>query len=378
MPVGLKQLIELQLGQLDAEEQQVLEVASVVGAEFAEASVAAGLPLPLDAIAARCEGLAQRGQFIEDRGLAAWPDGTVSGRYGFRHALYQEVLYGRLGSGRRMRYHRAIGTRLEAAYGAQEAQIAATLAVHFERGHDPARAVRYLEQAAENAAQRHAHHEVTALLTKALELLATLPETPARAQQELHLQLALGRLDGHQGPGGPEVEQTYARVRALCAQVGETPQLCRCCGASWFHGNRGALSDSAGDGGTARAAGAARGRPTDLLEAHSALGKTLFYLGDYGAAGPPASGARASTWRRSATWRCAMAWRRGCGAWALAPHAVVFRLPGAGPRRGQEALALALALAHPYSLAFVRITVRPPCITAAARCGRPRRTPRRS
>ena len=89
-------MIELQLGQLDAEEQQVLEVASVVGAEFAEASVAAGLPLPLDAIAARCEGLAQRGQFIEDRGLAAWPDGTVSGRYGFRHALYQEVLYRRL------------------------------------------------------------------------------------------------------------------------------------------------------------------------------------------------------------------------------------------------------------------------------------------
>ena len=121
MPAGLQQLIELQLGQLDAEEQQVLEVASVVGAEFAEVSVAAGLPLPLAAIAARCEGLAQRGQFIEDRGLAAWPDGTVSGRYGFRHALYQEVLYRRLGSGRRMRCHRAIGMRLEEAYRARDA-----------------------------------------------------------------------------------------------------------------------------------------------------------------------------------------------------------------------------------------------------------------
>jgi predicted ATPase len=42
VPAGLQQLIELQLGQLDAEAQQVLEVASVVGAEFAEASVAAG------------------------------------------------------------------------------------------------------------------------------------------------------------------------------------------------------------------------------------------------------------------------------------------------------------------------------------------------
>ena len=166
VPASLQQLIELQLGQLDAEEQQVLEVASVVGAEFAEASVAAGLPLPLDAIAARCEGLAQRGQFIEDRGLAAWPDGTVSGRYGFRHALYQEVLYGRIGSGRRMRCHRAIGMRLEAGYGAQVAQIAATLAVHFERGHDAERAVRYRQQAAEKAPQRPAHQEVLQHLTR--------------------------------------------------------------------------------------------------------------------------------------------------------------------------------------------------------------------
>jgi DNA-binding winged helix-turn-helix (wHTH) protein len=136
VPAGLQQLIELQLGQLDAEVEQVLEVASVVGVEFAEASVAAGLPLPLDAIATICEGLAQRGQFIEDQGLAAWPDGTVSGRYSFRHALYQEVLYGRLGSGRRMRCHRAIGMRLEGAYGAQVTQIAAPLAMHFERGCD--------------------------------------------------------------------------------------------------------------------------------------------------------------------------------------------------------------------------------------------------
>ena len=43
VPPGLQQLIELQLGQLGAEEQQVLEVASVAGAEFAVASVAAGL-----------------------------------------------------------------------------------------------------------------------------------------------------------------------------------------------------------------------------------------------------------------------------------------------------------------------------------------------
>src|SRR5437016_3221509 len=62
--------------------------------------------------------------------------------------------------------------------------------------------------------------------TRGLELLTTLPETPARAQQELDLQIALGPvLMAAKGHAAPEVEQTYARARALCAQVGETPQL---------------------------------------------------------------------------------------------------------------------------------------------------------
>jgi predicted ATPase len=119
VPAGLQPLIELQLGQLGAEAQQVLEVASVVGAEFAEASVAAGLLLPLDAIEAIDEGLARQGQFIADLGLAEWPDGTVSGRYGFRHVLYRGVLYQRIGSGHRVRvpsgHRRAPGGGLWAA-----------------------------------------------------------------------------------------------------------------------------------------------------------------------------------------------------------------------------------------------------------------------
>ena len=87
--------------------------------------MAAALAWPLEVVTAQCEALAQQGQFLVDLGVAAWPDGTVSGRYGFRHALYQEVLYRRLGSGRRVRCHRAIGARLEAGYGEQAAQIAA-------------------------------------------------------------------------------------------------------------------------------------------------------------------------------------------------------------------------------------------------------------
>jgi DNA-binding winged helix-turn-helix (wHTH) protein len=155
VPAGLQLLIELQLGRLSPETQQVLEVASIVGVEFAVASVAAGVPMAIDAIEAICEELARLGQFITDLGLAEWPDGTVTGRYGFRHALYQEVLYRRIGSGRRVQYHRAIGIRLEVGHGAQASSLAAELAVHFEQGRDYRRAVHYLRQAAANV-MRHA------------------------------------------------------------------------------------------------------------------------------------------------------------------------------------------------------------------------------
>jgi predicted ATPase len=358
VPAGLQQLIEMQFGQLDAEAQQVLEVASVAGAEFTEASVAAGLSLPLDAIAALCEGLARRGQFIEDRGLVAWPDGTVSGRYSFRHALYQEVLYGRIGSGRRVRYHRAIGTRLEGGYGAQVSQIAAPLAVHFERGCDPERAVRYRQQAADTALQRSAYPEALQHLTQGLALLATLPETPARAQQELDFQLALGpALMATKGPGAPEVDQTYARALALCTQIGEPPQRFPTLRGLWrFYLNRGPLQTARELGeqllGLAQCATA----PTTLPEAHAALGTTLFYLGEYVTAlthieqGFP---------RTDLTAQWALGLRHGeapgvrclaLAAWTL----WCLGFPTQALRRGQEALAQAQACAHPYSLAMAQ------------------------
>jgi predicted ATPase len=63
-------------------------------------------------------------------------------------------------------------------------------------------------------------------LTKGLKLLKTLPDTPARTQQELTLQIALGpALMATKGYAAPEVEQAFARARELCQQIGETPQL---------------------------------------------------------------------------------------------------------------------------------------------------------
>src|SRR5262249_27825201 len=180
----------------------------------------------IERVEARCEGLVRRGQFLRAGGMEAVSEGTLTGCYGFLHALYQSAVYERVGVVQRARLHRRIGERLEEAYGDRVKEIAAELAVHFEQGQEYPRAIHYLQQAAQNALQRWANREAIQHLTKALELLKTLPDTPERAQQELTLQLALGApLMATKGYSAPEVEKAYTRAQELCQQLGDLPHL---------------------------------------------------------------------------------------------------------------------------------------------------------
>ena len=197
--------------------------------------------------------------------------------------LYQEVLYERVPAGQRTSLHKWIGEREEQAYGDQGREIAAELAMHFERGRDYRKAVLYLRQAGETASRRSAHAEAIAHLTKGLELLNTLPDTPESAQQELTLQVALGiQLMIIKGIAALEVESAFTRALTLCRQVGETPELFPVLrGLVVFYSGRGQL-------GAAREVGeqllriAQRTQDPDLLlEGHYALGALLFCRGEF-------------------------------------------------------------------------------------------------
>src|SRR5499426_3708585 len=141
LPEGVRQLLVRRLEALPTEERRLLEAASVVGKRFAVAAVAAAAQCPVEDVEAVCEGLAAQQHLLDDAGLRVWPDGTSVSRYRFQHALYQQVLYEQIGTVRRRQLHRRIGVRLEAGYGARAREIAAQLAVHFERGGATAQAV---------------------------------------------------------------------------------------------------------------------------------------------------------------------------------------------------------------------------------------------
>jgi predicted ATPase len=170
------------------------------------------------------------------------------------------------------------------------------------------------------------------------------------------VRLALGpALMATKGPAAPEVEQTYARARVLCEQVGETPQLfatlwglCSC------YRTRGALLTARELGEQLYTLAQRADAPTFRLEAHDALGTTLFYLGEYAAArahfehgialiDPPAPRTLAHRHDEAPGVVC-LAFAANT-LWCLGYSAQAMR-------RSQEALALAQALAHPASLAL--------------------------
>jgi DNA-binding winged helix-turn-helix (wHTH) protein/predicted ATPase/type II secretory pathway predicted ATPase ExeA len=286
VPEGLRQMIEKQIERLGVAEQRVLEAASVAGGEFSAAAVAAAVEQDPLQVEEQCEGLVRRRRFLQSCGSGEWPDGTVAARYSFIHALYQNVLYERVTVGRRIRLHRQIGERVATGHGARADEIAAELAVHFECGRDYGRAVHYLRQAAENATRRYAYREAMRHVSTGLGLLKALPDTSERIQQELALQTILGlALTATKGYADPEVEQVYTRARELGQQVGETPQLFPILWGLWaFCVVRAELQIAREL--AERLLTLAQGLQDAalLLEAHRAVGETLYYLGESTAA----------------------------------------------------------------------------------------------
>jgi DNA-binding winged helix-turn-helix (wHTH) protein/tetratricopeptide (TPR) repeat protein len=191
VPATLLALIEHQLAHCSPEAQTLLEAASVAGVEFTAAAVAAGLECTDAETEAQCVMLAHHEQFLQARGRAEWPDGTVTACFGFRHALYQDVLYQRIPAGRQTRWHARIGARLEQGFGVQAGDLAAALALHFLRGHRLPQAVQYLQQAGEKAIARSAHREAVGYFEQALRVLPQLPATRDTCAQAIDLRLTL-------------------------------------------------------------------------------------------------------------------------------------------------------------------------------------------
>lgn len=226
VPDSLQQLIEQRVAELTVEDQRLLEAAAVIGRTFPIAFLADALGADHDEVEHRCEALARAGRFISPSGTEQWRGAIVTARFAFTHDLYVDVLYDRIAEARRARIHRQAGLALERAWSGHERDRAAELALHFQRARDHARAIRYLDVAAEQALQRSAYREAVLHFTALLELLEETPESPDRNRTELATRSRLApALIATRGYADPDAERNYRRGCDLARSLGDRRQL---------------------------------------------------------------------------------------------------------------------------------------------------------
>jgi tetratricopeptide (TPR) repeat protein len=168
---------------------------------------------------------------------------------------------------------------MERLFAGRLDEVSAAIAMHLERGGQPARAVPFLERAAAVATRVWANEEAVRCLTHALSLLDSLPPGRDRDDQELVLRSSLSAaLNSARGYAAPELEQNLERVFALSSADGrgEVP-------VGWLWA-AGALRFMLGDLKTMlhvseQALARSDRDPACACEAHHSMGGTLMSLG---------------------------------------------------------------------------------------------------
>jgi predicted ATPase len=275
VPDTVHAVLATRIDRLPPTEKRLLQTASVIGKDIALPLLQALAGLPEEELRRGLRYL-QAAEFFYETRLVPEPT------YTFKHVLTQEVAYQSLLQRTREQYHHLIAQVVEARLP----EIAATqpewLAQHYTAAGLMAQAISYWGQAAQRAIRRSAYAEAISHLTQGLEVLKTLPETPERTLQELDLQTSLGlSLTATRGYAAVEVEEVYARVRELSQLAGDTPQLFPLLwGLFSFYMLRGQFQTALALGEQLLALAQRIQDTAFLLGAHSALGSTLFYLGE--------------------------------------------------------------------------------------------------
>jgi DNA-binding SARP family transcriptional activator len=197
----LQAAIEFRLGQLSEPTQEVVAAAATIGREFTAELLAAASELHEDAVVRSLDELWRR-RIIRERGVTA---------YDFSHDKIREVAYLPLSPPRRKGYHLRIAHALEQSPIRNREAMSGQIAVHYEQAGAFEPASLWYGRAAEAAQQLHAYGEAVRLLTRALDLLRALPETPERRRRELMLLPSLAAplawLDGWASPRLAAVQQ---------------------------------------------------------------------------------------------------------------------------------------------------------------------------
>jgi len=266
----VQSVVAARLALLSDEARVAAEVAAAVGRDFRFDILAQASDLEEDALVRALDELWRR-HIVRVQNDERWD---------FGHDRIREVTYAGIGPARRRLIHRRIAQGMELLFVNRLDEVSASIAMHLDRGGQPARAVPFLARAAAVATRVSAHEEAIRCLRYALTLVEQLPGGRDRDELELSLRTSLsGALNSSRGYAAPEVEENLDRVFLLSRVDGPGQMPVRWLWVAFT------LRFMLGDlKGTREVADLAIARsmtdPSCRCEAHHAMAATLLHVGE--------------------------------------------------------------------------------------------------
>ena len=201
--------------------KELAQIGAAIGREFSHAVLAAVGGKPEAKLETELDSIIRAGLLFR-QGVP--PNAT----YLFKHALVQDAAYGLLLREPRRELHARIAETLESRFSEMAENKPEVLARHYAEAGQVEKAAAFWGKAGQRSLARSALVEATEQLRRALDLIATLPGTPARRREEIKLQVALITPLLHvSGYAAPETRAAVERARLLIEQaeaLGEPPE----------------------------------------------------------------------------------------------------------------------------------------------------------
>ena len=349
IPATLQQLIMARLDRMSSN-REVAQFAATLGREFHYELLAAVVSVDEPTLQAELAKLAEA-EILHAKGQ------PPQCAYQFKHALLEEALHSALDEQQQQQCHRRVAEVMEERFPQSAVTQPELLAQHFTEAGLTEKAVGYWLEAGRRSHDRFANIEAISHLSRGLELLRTLGESPARDIRELELLGPLGTAYmAARGYAAPEVGPIFHRARDLSESVGQPSQAFAIMRGHFafhiVHGDFRLCTDLAAK---AVAFGERLEDPGILMEALFLQALTRLYRGDFSGAHECCARALANYDDRART----AYWAARTGEDSGVAHRCYLALaswhlgfPDRALALSREALALARSLRHPFSLEY--------------------------
>jgi class 3 adenylate cyclase len=281
VPTTLHASLMARLDRLGPTAKEIAQVGAAIGRTFSYELLAATAQL---SEAELQEGLGR----IVDAGLVFQRGLPPEATFLFKHALVQDTAYSTLLRGPRQAVHARIANALEQRFLRVTETQPELVAHHFTEACMLEQAVAYWCRAGQQSVAKSAFVEAIGQLKRGLLLIPDLPDTRARKQQELDLQVTLAAaLRFPKGYAHWEVSEALGRARSLILEtegagtIADFAMLSGLVGVNYIGGKSKVALDHAKE---FLSLAQSLTQPELLLMGHQLVGMMMIIIGDYPAA----------------------------------------------------------------------------------------------